>query len=150
MNKRKTYQAEADNSEPKGQKNVPEEPEEENTDMLQMLKESIEENQTRRILEIMDGCYSIQEARNKIHRLLKPMPEYRRAERSYRRQDEEAGSDAPKIKTMRVPEAAQRYSLGLETTKRLAEEAEAVIRIGKCYLINITKVDAYLDSMSGE
>ena len=34
--------------------------------------------------------------------------------------------------------------------RKIAEDAGAVVRIGKSYLINVSKVDEYMDSLSGE
>lgn len=36
----------------------------------EMLKELAEENQTRKILEILDGCKTVEEAREKVKALL--------------------------------------------------------------------------------
>lgn len=55
---------------------------------------------------------------------------------------------SPEVKTGRIEQACERYGIGKQTMRQIAEDAGAVIRIGKCYLINFTKVDAYLDSIS--
>lgn len=52
-------------------------------------------------------------------------------------------------KTGRMEEACNRYGLGRNRMREVAEACGAVIRIGNCYLINYTKVDAYMDSLSG-
>lgn len=54
----------------------------------------------------------------------------------------------PEIKTGRLDQACIRYSIGQNAMRQVAEDAGAVIRIGKRYLINFTKVDAYMDSLS--
>ena len=54
----------------------------------------------------------------------------------------------PEIKTGRLDQACIRYSIGQNTMRQVAEDAGAVIRIGKRDLINFTKVDAYMDSLS--
>lgn len=54
----------------------------------------------------------------------------------------------PEAKTGKLEQACLRYGLGKNSMRRVAEEAAAVIRVGKCYLINYTKVDAYMDSIS--
>lgn len=54
----------------------------------------------------------------------------------------------PEIKTGRLDQACIRYSIGQNTMRQVAEDAGAVIRIGKRYLINFTKVDAYMDGLS--
>ncbi len=51
-------------------------------------------------------------------------------------------------KTGRIDEACFRYGVGRNTIREIASKAEAVIKIGKSYLINFTKVDAYMDSIS--
>lgn len=52
------------------------------------------------------------------------------------------------MKSGKIDRACQRYDLGRNTMRRIAEEAGAVIRIGRIYLINFSKVDAYLDEIS--
>ncbi|MDD6411748.1 DUF6462 family protein [Oliverpabstia intestinalis] len=54
----------------------------------------------------------------------------------------------PDIKTGKIQQACVRYGLGATTMRKLAEEAGAVVRIGKCYLVNFSKVDEYMDRMS--
>ena len=51
-------------------------------------------------------------------------------------------------KTGKIDQACIRYGLGKNTMRKVAIEAGAEIKIGKCYLINFTKVDAYMDSIS--
>lgn len=53
-------------------------------------------------------------------------------------------------KTGRIEQACARYGVGRNTMRQIAEQAEAVIRIGRNYLINFDKVDKYMDSLSGE
>jgi hypothetical protein len=50
--------------------------------------------------------------------------------------------------TGRIDAACSRYDLGKGTMRKVAEDAGAIIRIGKIYLINFSIVDAYLDSIS--
>ena len=52
------------------------------------------------------------------------------------------------VKTGKIEQACARYGLGRNTLRKTAEDAGAVIRIGKCYLINFSKVDDYMDSIS--
>lgn len=54
----------------------------------------------------------------------------------------------PDVKTGRLEQACARYGLGRNTMRKVADEAGAVIKIGKCYLINYSKVDSYMDAMS--
>lgn len=58
------------------------------------------------------------------------------------------GTEVKEIKTGRIEDACSRYRVGNHTMRQIAKDAEAVIRIGKCYLINFTKVDEYMDSIS--
>lgn len=51
-------------------------------------------------------------------------------------------------KTGRIEQACARYGLGRNTMRNVAEQAGAVIKIGKCYLIDFQKVDAYMDSLA--
>ena len=52
------------------------------------------------------------------------------------------------VKTGDVAEACARYGLGKTSMRRVAEDAGAIVRIGKRYLINFTRVDLYMDSIS--
>lgn len=54
----------------------------------------------------------------------------------------------PEMRTGKIEQACMRYGLGKNTMRKVADDAQAVIRIGKCYLINFSKVDAYMDSIS--
>lgn len=54
----------------------------------------------------------------------------------------------PEVKTGRIEQVCARYGIGKNAMRQVAEEAGAVIRVGKSYLINFTKVDAYMDSIS--
>lgn len=51
-------------------------------------------------------------------------------------------------KTGRIEQACARYGLGKNTMRNVAEQAGAVIKIGKCYLIDFQKVDAYMDNLA--
>ena len=57
--------------------------------------------------------------------------------------------DDKEIRTGGIEEACARYGLGKASMRRVAEDAGAVIRIGKRYLINFMRVDLYMDSISG-
>ena len=48
----------------------------------------------------------------------------------------------------RIDEGCKRYAFGKGTMRRVGEEANAVIRIGKSVFYNFTKIDKYLDSIS--
>lgn len=54
----------------------------------------------------------------------------------------------PEVKTGKLDQACMRYGLGRNTMRKVADEAGAVIKIGKCYLVNYSKVDSYMDAMS--
>lgn len=54
------------------------------------------------------------------------------------------------VKTGRIEQACQRYGVGRNTMRQIAEDANAVIRIGRNYLIDFPKVDKYMDALSGE
>ncbi len=57
---------------------------------------------------------------------------------------------ANQSKYMRYREAKTYYCLGLNTIQRLAKEAGATIRIGKCVLIDTEILDKYIDSFREE
>ena len=59
----------------------------------------------------------------------------------------ETEAESP-LKSGRIEQACARYGLGRCTMRNLAKEASAEIKVGKCYLINFSKVDMYLDSIS--
>jgi hypothetical protein len=54
------------------------------------------------------------------------------------------------VKTGRIDQACQRYGVGRNTMRQIAKDANAVIRIGRNYLIDFPKVDEYMDALSGE
>ena len=54
----------------------------------------------------------------------------------------------PELKTGKIEQACMRYGLGKNTMRKVADEAGAVIRIGKSYLVNFAKVDEYMDRIS--
>ena len=47
-------------------------------------------------------------------------------------------------KTGRIDQACERYGVGRSTMRRIAEESGAVVRVGRTYLINYSKVDQYI------
>lgn len=55
-----------------------------------------------------------------------------------------------KPKTMRIESACARYGVGRNSMRKIAEDAGAVVRIGKSYLINVSKVDKYMDDLTEE
>ncbi|MCI6858503.1 MAG: DUF6462 family protein [Eubacterium sp.] len=54
----------------------------------------------------------------------------------------------PEVRTGKIEQACMRYGLGKNSMRKVADEAGAVIRIGKSYLVNFQKVDEYMDRMS--
>lgn len=58
--------------------------------------------------------------------------------------------EIPQVKTTKLEPACMRYGVGKNTMRKIAEDAGAVVRVGKSYLINVPKVDAYMDSLSGD
>lgn len=52
-------------------------------------------------------------------------------------------------KTGGIEQACFRYGLGRNKMRSVAKEAEAEIKMGKRYLINFSKVDDHMDSLSG-
>lgn len=52
------------------------------------------------------------------------------------------------IKSGTIDAACVRYGYGKATMRKLAEQAEAVIRIGRTVRVNYSKVDSYLDTIS--
>ena len=51
-------------------------------------------------------------------------------------------------KAERIEQACARYGVGRTTMRNIAREAGAEVKVGKCYLINFSKVDAFIDSIS--
>lgn len=57
-------------------------------------------------------------------------------------------TELTEVKTGGIDEACARYGLGKQSMRKVAEDAGAVIRIGKRYLVNFVKVDRYMNSIS--
>lgn len=53
-------------------------------------------------------------------------------------------------KTGTLEQAGMRYGFGRNSMRKIAEDAGAVIKIGKCVRVNFTKLDQYMDALSGE
>lgn len=49
-----------------------------------------------------------------------------------------------------LEQAGMRYGFGRNSMRKIAEEAHAIIKIGKCVRVNFTILDRYIDSLSGE
>ncbi len=54
------------------------------------------------------------------------------------------------VKTGRIDQACARYGVGRNTMRSIAEQAGAVRRIGKNYLIDFGDVDNFMDSLGRE
>lgn len=52
------------------------------------------------------------------------------------------------VRTGSIDDACSRYGLGKASMRKVAEDANAVIRIGKRYLVNFAKIDAFMDNIS--
>ena len=57
-------------------------------------------------------------------------------------------AELSEARTGGIEEACARYGLGKASMRKVAEDAGAVIRIGKRYLVNFVKVDSYMNSIS--
>lgn len=53
-------------------------------------------------------------------------------------------------KTGTLEQATLRYGFGRNSMRKIAEDADAIIKIGKCVRVNFTKLDNYMDALSGE
>lgn len=61
----------------------------------------------------------------------------------------ERGNIDVDVRTGRIEKACATYGVGRNTMRQIAEDAGAVIRIGRNYLIDFRRVDKYLDSLAG-
>lgn len=52
------------------------------------------------------------------------------------------------MKMGRIEQACQRYGLGRTTMRAFAQDAGAIVKVGKCCLYNFSKLDAYVDYIS--
>lgn len=52
------------------------------------------------------------------------------------------------VKSGTIDAACVRYGYGRATMRKLAEQAEAIIRIGRTVRVNYSKVDRYIDTIS--
>ena len=64
---------------------------------------------------------------------------------SYKRTQAEVG-----LKTIRVPEAQRRYGLGREGVKKIAKECGAVVRVGRSFLVNVERMDKFMEDHTVE
>lgn len=53
-------------------------------------------------------------------------------------------------KTGTLEQAGMRYGFGRNSIRKIAEDAGAIIKIGKSVRVNFTIMDKYLDALSGE
>lgn len=61
----------------------------------------------------------------------------------------ENGTDFAACKMGKLDAACVRYGLGRNSIQKMAKEAGATVKVGKCRLFNFTILDAYVDSISG-
>ena len=54
------------------------------------------------------------------------------------------------VKTGTVSQAKARYNIGRDSVIQLAEDAGAIVHIGRRVLINFTKLDQYIDDELSE
>ena len=59
-------------------------------------------------------------------------------------------SNEVKQKSGTLEQAGMRYGFGRNSMRKIAEDAGAIIKIGKSVRVNFTIGDRYLDSISGE
>ncbi|MCI8564953.1 MAG: hypothetical protein HFI39_01320 [Lachnospiraceae bacterium] len=52
-------------------------------------------------------------------------------------------------RTGRIEKACAKYGVGRNTMRQIAEQAGAVIRFGRNYLIDFKRIDEFLDSLAG-
>lgn len=57
-------------------------------------------------------------------------------------------AERPEVKTGSIDDACARYALGRPTMRKVAEDANATIRIGRRVVLNFSKIDAYMDAIS--
>lgn len=53
-------------------------------------------------------------------------------------------------KTGTLEQAGMRYGFGRNSMRKIAEDAGAIIKIGKSVRVNFTIVDKYMDALLGE
>lgn len=53
-------------------------------------------------------------------------------------------------KTGTLEQAGLRYGFGRNRMRTIAEDARAIVKIGKSVRVNFTVLDKYMDSLSGE
>jgi len=58
--------------------------------------------------------------------------------------------DADTVFCEDIIQASKRYNLGLNLMRTTANDANAVIKIGKAYRINIKVMDTYMNSITGK
>ncbi len=49
-----------------------------------------------------------------------------------------------------LEQAGMRYGFGRNSMRKIAEDAHAIVKIGKSVRVNFTILDRYIDSLSGE
>lgn len=64
--------------------------------------------------------------------------------------EKRTATECTEMKMGRIEQACQRYGLGRNTMRKFAEDAGAIVKVGKCCLYNFSKLDAYVDHISSE
>ena len=59
-----------------------------------------------------------------------------------------AVNDVTRMRTGRIDDAVKRYGIGRNSMMQLARDAKAVIRVGKCVLLNFQRIDDYMEQLS--
>lgn len=58
--------------------------------------------------------------------------------------------DSSTAELLTFPEVCQRYGLGLNTARNLAQKANAIVHIGRCTRVIKDRVDAHIRSLAEE
>ena len=48
---------------------------------------------------------------------------------------------------LRLQEVQARYNVGRVTARKLAEESGSIVKVGRCVLVDIERLDAYLETL---
>ena len=54
------------------------------------------------------------------------------------------------VRSGTIEQAMLRYGFGHNTMRKVAEQAGAIVKIGRCVRVNFSKMDKYIDSISGQ
>lgn len=48
---------------------------------------------------------------------------------------------------LRLPDVQKRYNVGRITARKLADDADAVVKVGRCVLVDVARLDAHLEHL---